>query len=237
MTRRQRHLVDLGCVPSVHDQAPALRIFFHFRDDFVDLIDAHAIFTAPISPLRTVNASEISVLVCPFVPNRHAMFVEIANVGIAAQKPEQLVDDRFEMKFLRREQRESRPGGTQIETRLRAEDRQCACAGAIAARLAVFENKAKEVVILPHARPLALSPGFAKGKVGGMTSVSSHSRWTRRSASLQLPLATVLGRLDLFIEIAFALVECLQTQLPAMQLNGELIDITSDLSSLGFVFF
>src|SRR6266446_10352852 len=56
------------------------------------------------------------------------------------------------MEFLCREQRESRPGGTQIEPRLRAEDRQRASAGPIRFRLATVENESKKIVIVPHAK-------------------------------------------------------------------------------------
>src|SRR5205085_748370 len=43
----------------------------------VDLIDPDAILTAPITPLRAVNATEISFFVGPLVPDRHAVFVVI----------------------------------------------------------------------------------------------------------------------------------------------------------------
>jgi hypothetical protein len=56
------------------------------------------------------------------------------------------------MELLCRQQRESRTCGTQIEARLRAEDRRCADTGAIVAPVAALEHKAKKVVILPHAR-------------------------------------------------------------------------------------
>jgi len=56
------------------------------------------------------------------------------------------------MKLLCGEQRESRPGGTQIETGLRAEDRSCACASAIGARLAFLKHEPEQIVILAHER-------------------------------------------------------------------------------------
>src|ERR1700730_3227089 len=49
-------------------------------------------------------------------------------------------------------------------------------------------------------------------------------------------MSLCLVRAELFFELGFALVQCLQTQLPAMQLNAELIDVTGDLGSLRFVF-
>ena len=97
--------------------------------------------------MRAVNAAEIALLVGPLVPDGDAVFVQVAHVGVAAQKPEQLVDDRFEMEFLRGEQRKSLP---QIETRLRAEDGNGPGPGAIHARLALFEHQPKQIVILAH---------------------------------------------------------------------------------------
>ena len=59
------------------------------------------------------------------------MLVQITNVGVAAQKPEQLVNDRLEMQLLRCQQRKT---FTQIEPRLRAENGDRSRAGAIDAR-------------------------------------------------------------------------------------------------------
>jgi hypothetical protein len=89
------------------------------------------------------------VLIRPFIPNRYAVIFEILNVGVAPQKPEQFVDDRFDVQLLRREQWEVFP---QIETRLCTKDRQCAGAGAIGARLTLLADKAEKIMILAHAR-------------------------------------------------------------------------------------
>src|SRR5437762_7871559 len=107
MTRWQRHPADLGRIPCAHDESPALWIRFDLPDDVVDLIDAHAAFAAPIAPLRTVNTAEVAVIVGPFIPDRDPVFVEITNIRIAAQEPQHLVDNRFDVQLFRREQRES----------------------------------------------------------------------------------------------------------------------------------
>ncbi len=44
------------------------------------------------------------------------------------------------------------------------------------------------------------------------------------------------GFLQFFLQLGFAFVQCLQTQLPAMQLDRQLIDITGDFGALRFVF-
>ena len=44
------------------------------------------------------------------------------------------------------------------------------------------------------------------------------------------------GFLQFFLQLGFAFVQCLQTQLPAMQLDRQLIDVTSNFGVLRFVF-
>src|SRR6266404_7064908 len=238
MTGRQRHLVDLGRIPRAHNQTPARRISFHFGDHFVDLIDARAVFAPPIAPLRAINAAEFAFFIGPFVPNAHAMLVEITNVGIAAQKPEQLVNNRFDVQLLRREQRKSHACGTQIEARLRAEDRQCAGTGAIGARLTLLEHKPEKIMILAHAKNY-------RGNAIRQSKKSASLLWWQPYRLLGLdsagdmPAARVgcrsslaFDQRQLFFELLFALVQRLQTQLPAMQLNVELVEITGGFGSL-----
>src|ERR1700730_2100890 len=127
MTGWQRHPSDLGGIPGAHDQAPALRIFSELREDVVDLVDVRTVRALPIAPLRAVDATKIAFSVGPLIPYRDAVFVEVAHIGVAAQKPEQLVDDRFQMELLRGKQRKFL---SQIESRLSAENRKCSRAGA-----------------------------------------------------------------------------------------------------------
>ena len=41
--------------------------------------------------------------------------------------------------------------------------------------------------------------------------------------------------MELFLQLGLAFVQCLQAQLPAMQLNAELVDIAGNLGPLRFV--
>src|SRR5437773_2117984 len=150
MARCERHLIELRNIPGADDETPACRIAFDLIDDAVNLIDDGTIGATPVSPLRAVDATEVSVSVCPFIPNRDAVFVQVAQVRFAAEKPEQLVDDRFEMELFCGEQRESGSYRTQIEPRLRSENRECSRAGAIHPRLALLEYQPKQIVILAH---------------------------------------------------------------------------------------
>src|SRR3989440_8792861 len=123
MTRRQRHFVDFRRIPRAHYQAPALRICFDLRDQIIDLVHARAVRAAPVAPLRTIDATEIASFVSPLVPDAHTMFVEITNIGIAAQKPKQFVNDRFDVQLFCCEERESRTLRAQIKSGLRTKDR------------------------------------------------------------------------------------------------------------------
>src|SRR5437016_768196 len=59
------------------------------------------------------------------------------------------------MKPFRREQRESRPGGTQIETGLRTEDRSCSRACAVRSWLTFLDYEPEQIVVLSHAKILS----------------------------------------------------------------------------------
>jgi hypothetical protein len=77
------------------------------RDQIVNLVHSHAVCTTPVAPLRTIDAAEIAGFVSPLIPDRHTVFVEIMNIGITAQKPEQLINNRFDVQLFCRQERES----------------------------------------------------------------------------------------------------------------------------------
>jgi hypothetical protein len=97
--------------------------------------------------LFAINRAEFALLVRPLVPDGHAVFLEVAGVGFAAQEPQQFVDDRAQVEFL---------GGqagkalAQVVARLAAEDRKRAGAGAVRAVFAVFQNIPHQVEVGFH---------------------------------------------------------------------------------------
>src|SRR6185295_20308882 len=97
---------------------------------------------APIAPLGAVNAAEVALLVGPFIPDAHAVVVQIFDIGITAKEPQKLINDRLEMKFFRSEQWESFRQG---KTGLRAENAICAGSSAIGFKFSLIENKAQQI--------------------------------------------------------------------------------------------
>ena len=122
-------------------------ILFDLLDDLVNLIEGASVGRAPVAPLRAINAAQAAILVRPFVPDRHAVLVEIFDVGIAAQEPEQFVNDGFGMDFLGGEQREMAP---QVKPRLRAEHGIRAGARAVGLELSALQNVPQQIEVLNH---------------------------------------------------------------------------------------
>ena len=120
MARRQRHEIVLARIPRGDDQPARGGIAPDLLEYFRHLVDVPAVRRRPRAPLPAVDRAEVAVGIGPFVPDRDAMLVEIFDVGVAAQEPEQLVDDGFECSFL---VVTSGNPARQIEAHLMAEDR------------------------------------------------------------------------------------------------------------------
>ena len=69
-------------------------------DDLIDLVDRSTIGTAPITPLGPIHPTQISLCISPFIPNTHTIVLEISNVGLSFQEPQQLMDDAAQVKLL-----------------------------------------------------------------------------------------------------------------------------------------
>jgi len=65
MTRRERHLVDIGRVPRADDMAAGIWISLDGLDDIFDLINDLAFRPFPAPPLLAVNGAKID-LRCSF---------------------------------------------------------------------------------------------------------------------------------------------------------------------------
>ena len=89
-----------------------------------------------------IDGAQLAVFVGPLVPDAHAMLLQVFYVGVALEEPEQFVDDRLQVQFLGGQQRET---VLQVVARLRAEDADGACSGAVAFLRAFAQNAVKYV--------------------------------------------------------------------------------------------
>src|SRR6185503_15333511 len=111
-------------------------------------------------------------------PDGDAMLVEISDVGVAGQEPEQLVDDRFQMQLLGGGDRKP---FAEVEAHLMTEDRSRASAGAVMLLRAVGKDPFQQVMILAH----GLDPSCGKSRLGRRSLPPS-----RLSANVQSDLRT-----------------------------------------------
>jgi hypothetical protein len=91
----------------------------NLADDILYLVNCTTIIVSPSAPLFAIDGSEFTIFVSPFIPNPHTMLLQVADIGIALQEPQQLVDNTFEVQFFGSKQREA---VFQIETHLVAEN-------------------------------------------------------------------------------------------------------------------
>ena len=137
MAGRQCHPVQLAHVPCRDDNAARIRVVFDLLNRDLDLVDHAAIDGFPRAPLLAVHRAEIVVLVRPLVPDRDAILFEIFGIGAALQKPQQFVDDGFQVALLGGDQREALG---EIKTHLVTEHAGGAGAGAVGFMGAVFQH-------------------------------------------------------------------------------------------------
>jgi hypothetical protein len=73
--------------------------------------------------------------------------LEVFDVGVTGEEPEEFADDAFEKDFSRGDEREA---FRQVEAQLRAENAQGSGAGPVAALDALVEDSLKEIEVLLH---------------------------------------------------------------------------------------
>ena len=94
-----------------------------------------------------INRTQLAALIGPFVPDADAMLLQIPDVRLAGQKPQQLVDDRFQMQLLGRDQGKA---FIQLKPHLMAKYRQRSGSGAVAFLDPTVEDEFHQVKILAH---------------------------------------------------------------------------------------
>lgn len=82
MAGSQGHHGNLGDIPGADDEPPAVGVGSDLVEDQADLIDVPAIGRGPGTPLTAVDRAQIARFIRPLIPDRHAVVVEIPDVGI-----------------------------------------------------------------------------------------------------------------------------------------------------------
>jgi len=95
----------------------------------------------------TVDGAKLAILIRPVIPDADAVCLQVTGIRVAGKKPEQFVNNGFEVQLLRGDERKAR---SQIEAHLMAENAACARARAVGLRHARVAHKAHEVEILLH---------------------------------------------------------------------------------------
>ena len=107
MARGKRHPIDIRNVPGADEMPPRIGVLLQPGDQVLDLVDVPAVWRGPAPPLVTIDGSEIPILVRPFVPDGHLVVVQVADIRIAFQKPQKLMDDAPQVELLRRQARKA----------------------------------------------------------------------------------------------------------------------------------
>ena len=98
----------------------------------------------PAAPLRTIHGAQIAVLIGPFIPNMHIVFLQPTHVRGPLQEPQQLIGESLEKHRFRGEQRKIL---AQVESHLLTEQADGARARAIGLQRALRQNTTYQILI------------------------------------------------------------------------------------------
>ena len=90
----------------------------------------------------TIDRTQFTVLIGPFVPNPHTVVLQVFHVCVAIQEPQQFVYDRLQMQFFCCKQRET---VLQVEAHLVSEDAYRTSASAVALLCALRHDAVEQV--------------------------------------------------------------------------------------------
>src|SRR4029450_8920430 len=123
-----------------------------------NLVDMAAVGCFPVAPLLAIHRPEVAVLIRPLVPNADVSLLQPADIRVAAKKPERLDDYRPKMQLLGGQQGEA---DGEIESHLRAKQRQGAGTGTVGLRDSFVEHPLHQIEIGPHGRLALTQPAKA----------------------------------------------------------------------------
>ena len=143
----RRHLFEFTHIPRRDNQAARIGVLPDLAHHFGNLVHHAPVRRGPRAPLFAVHRAEVAVLVRPLVPDGNTVILEILDVGVTLQEPQQLMDDGFHVALLGGDQREA---VLQVEAHLVAEHADRAGAGAVGFFRAVGEHVLHQIEIWAH---------------------------------------------------------------------------------------
>ena len=138
------------------DVATGIRVGLDLLHQLGDLIGVGAVGIGPTAPLVAVDGTEVAVFIGPFVPDADPILLEVGNVGVALQEPQELVDDAAQVQLFGGQN--GKPFG-EIEPHLMTEQAEGAGPCAVGTFLALVEELLQQVEILTHDPKVAGGPG------------------------------------------------------------------------------
>ena len=149
MARRQGHVVHVGHVPGTDNMPSAVRLCFDLMDEVFDLVDFPAFTVRPVSPLVAIDRAQIAIFVCPLIPDADFVVLEVLDVGVPFQKPEQFDDDGPEVQLFGGDQRETL---LKVEPHLVAKNADGARASTVGFCCPVVKDVLHQIVVLLHGK-------------------------------------------------------------------------------------
>jgi hypothetical protein len=104
---RQGHALDVARVPGGDDVAARVRVVLQAVDQLRDLVDQAAVGRFPASATACRRPGRGRRSRRPTRPRCARRFLQVLDVGIALEEPQQFVDDRFQVQLLGGQQREA----------------------------------------------------------------------------------------------------------------------------------
>src|SRR5690606_18313535 len=143
---------QVGRVPGADDQPARVGPGADLGHHLADLVEGGAVRAGPGTPLVAVHRPELPRRGRPLVPDGDAVLLQIGDVGVAPEEPQQFMDDGLEMDLLGGHQRKPL---RQIEAHLVAEHTEGAGAGAVALLDTLVAHPGEQIEVLLHGDTLS----------------------------------------------------------------------------------
>ena len=74
-------------------RAPRFRVGFNHRSIKIGkLVNLGPSGVCQCAPLFAIDRAKITIFIGPFIPDRHAVFLQITDIGVATDEPQQFMD-------------------------------------------------------------------------------------------------------------------------------------------------